>query len=135
MTGNHSTLPKLPLRLSPLQILGLLAPEEGDWARLRALQYAQLHRAALTRAIAHALAVLLTLSIFIGKVPLWLLGGWVVAVGAAVWNSTRVDRSLADIDRRSMARHEFNRHAVAVAARAAPWGVALAAFVPFSSHA
>jgi diguanylate cyclase (GGDEF)-like protein/PAS domain S-box-containing protein len=135
VTGNHSTLPKLPLRLSPLQILGVRDPEEGDWARLRALQYAELHKVTLTRWIAHALAALLTVSIFIGKAPLWLLAGWVLAVGAAVWNATRIDRSLADIDRRSMARHEFSRQAMGVAACAAAWAVALAAFVPFASHA
>ena len=44
VTGNHSDLPKLPLRLTSLQILGLQDPPEGDWARLRALQYAQLHK-------------------------------------------------------------------------------------------
>ena len=37
VTGNHSDLPALPLRLSPLQVLGLRNPDEGDWARLRAL--------------------------------------------------------------------------------------------------
>ena len=31
MTGNHSHLPSLPLRLSALQILGLRNPAEGDW--------------------------------------------------------------------------------------------------------
>src|SRR5688500_14170968 len=134
VTGNHSTLPKLPLRLSPLQILGVRDPEEGDWARLRALQYGHLHKVVLTRAVAHALAALLTVSIFIGKVPLWLLGAWLVAVAAAVWNATRIDRSLADIDRRSMRRHEFNRQALGVAACAVAWAVALAAFVPFASH-
>ena len=134
MTGNPSDLPKLPLRLSPLQILGLRDPAEGDWARLRALQYAQLHKVVLARGVAHALAALLTVSTFLGKVPLWLLGIWLVAVAAAVWNATRIDRSLADIDRRSMKRHEYNRQAAGVAACAVAWAVALAAFVPFASH-
>ena len=135
VTGNHSDLPKLPLRLSPLQILGVQDPVEGDWARLRALQYAHLHKVVLTRAVAHALAALLTVSIFLGKVPLWLLGIWVVAVAAAVWNATRIDRGLADIDRRSMTRHEYNRQAMGVAACAVAWAVALAAFVPFAAPA
>lgn len=135
MTGNHSTLPKLPLRLSPLQILGVRNPDEGDWAHLRALQYAQLHGVALTRSIAHALAALLTVSMFVGKAPWWLLGPWVLALGAAVWNATRIDRSLADIDRRSMTRREFNRQAIGVAGCAAVWAIALAGFVPFASHA
>ena len=56
VTGNHSDLPKLPLRLSPLQILGLQDPDEGDWGRLRALQHGKLHQVVLTRAVAHAVA-------------------------------------------------------------------------------
>jgi len=38
VTGNHTDLPALPLRLSPLQIIGLKDPGQGDWGRLRALQ-------------------------------------------------------------------------------------------------
>ena len=52
MPGNNSDLPKLPLRLSVLQIIGLKDPDEGNWSRLRALQYAQLHKVQLTRGIA-----------------------------------------------------------------------------------
>ena len=69
VTGNHSDLPKLPLRLSPLQILGLQDPDEGDWGRLRALQHGKLHQVVLTRAVAHAVAALLTVSVFIGRKP------------------------------------------------------------------
>src|SRR5690606_24104456 len=101
VTGNHSNLPKLPLRLSPLQILGLRDPDEGDWGRLRALQYAQLHKASLTRIMAHALAALLTVSIFGDKAPFWLLCAWLTALALAVGNATRIDRSLAAEERSS----------------------------------
>ena len=134
VTGNHSDLPKLPLKLSALQILGLQDPVEGDWARLRALQYSQLHKIVLTRSMAHGLAAVLTVSIFAGQIPLWALGAWLAALGAAVWNSTRIDRGLADIDRRSMTRLEFKRQALGVGAVAAVWAVALAGFVPFATH-
>ncbi len=135
MTGNHSDLPALPLRLSALQILGLKDPPEGGWARLRALQYAQLHRLGLTRAISHGLAALVTLGLYLGKVPLWLLAGWLVGTTAAVWNATRIDRSLADIDRRSMTRFEFKRQALGICGCALTWAVALVAFVPFGTPA
>ena len=134
MTGNHSDLPKLPLRLSPLQILGLRDPDEGDWGRLRALQYAQLHRGGLTRMVSHGLATLITVSVFLGKVPLWLLGPWVAAALAAMLNATRIDRSLADIDRRSMTRFEFKRQATGMIACAVVWAVALVTFVPFATE-
>ena len=79
MTGSHSALPALPLRLTPLQILGLRNPSEGDWAQLRALQYSQLHKASLTRVVAHGLALLITISVYHGKVPVLLLGAWLAA--------------------------------------------------------
>lgn len=104
MTGNHSNLPKLPLRLSPLQILGLCDPEEGDWGRLRALQYAQLHGTSLTRLLAHALAASLTVVLFVDKAPLWLLVTWLAGLTLAVGHATRIDRSLARGDQSSMSR-------------------------------
>ena len=134
MTGDHTDLPKLPLRLSPLQIIGLKDPDEGSWARLRALQYAQLHKVQLTRGIAHALAAIITVSIFVGKVPIVLLAAWAVVVAGAVLNATRIDRGLADIDRRSMTRHEFKRQAFGVTANALCWAFALIAFVPYGSQ-
>ena len=68
VTGNHSDLPKLPLRLTALQILGLRDPCEGDWARVRSLQYARLDRGALTRMASHGLATLITVTMFAGTV-------------------------------------------------------------------
>ena len=64
VTGNHSDLPKLPLRLSPLQILGLQDPDECDWARLRGLQYAEIHTVALMRIASQALAGLIAVTLF-----------------------------------------------------------------------
>jgi diguanylate cyclase (GGDEF)-like protein/PAS domain S-box-containing protein len=134
VTANHSDLPVLPLSLSALQILGLRDPAEGDWARLRALQYAQLHRMGLTRAISHGLAALITISLFLGKVPVWLLAAWFLVAVAAVWNATRIDNGLADIDRRSMTRREFKRQALGAAGCALPWAIALILFVPYGSQ-
>ena len=133
MTGNHSDLPKLPLRLTALQVLGLRDPEEGDWARLRALQYSQLHKVMLTRAVAHALSVLVTIGLFAGQVPVWLLGTWAFAVMAALLNATRIDRTLFDIDRRQMSRLEYRHQTLGVSALAVCWAAALVAFVPYAT--
>ncbi len=134
MPGNHSNLPKLPLRLSPLQILGLQEPAEGDWGRLRALQYAQLHRTSLTRLLAHALAALLTVALFADKVPLWLLGAWLAGLALTVGHATRIDRSLAHSDPSSMSRVDYRRQARGVAGCALAWAFAIGAFVPFASN-
>jgi diguanylate cyclase (GGDEF)-like protein/PAS domain S-box-containing protein len=134
VTGPNSDLPKLPLRLPALQIVGLRNPDEGDWARLRALQYGQLHRVALKRGICHALAAIVTVGTFCVQVPFWLLGAWLIAVTAAVTNSIRIDRGLADIDRRLMSRREYKRQALGIVHIAMAWAAALILFVPYGSE-
>jgi len=135
VNGPHSELPKLPLRLTALQIIGLGKPDEGDWARLRALQYSQLHRVALTRGICHALAAIITVGTFSTLVPGWLLAGWLLAASGALINSVRTDRSLADIDRRLMSGREYRRQSVGIALCALVWAAALVLFVPYGSEA
>ena len=130
VAGNHSDLPSLPLRLTPLQIIGLRDPEEGGWSRLRTLQYSGLHRMCFTRAVAHALAALITIGLFAGKVPPLELGAWLLALAVALANSIRIDRSLADIGRRSMTRQDFRRQALGVTGCAVLWALALVLFVP-----
>lgn len=131
MTGTSSDLPSLPLRISSLQIIGFKDPDEGSWSRLRALQYGHLYKFALTRILSHTIGVVFAGSVVLGKVPLVLFCVWALAVLLAVWNATRVERDLADIDRRSMTRHEFRRQAQGVAGCALVWALALALFVPY----
>ena len=95
MTDAHSNLPQLPLELPLLALIGLRDPEEGDWAALRAIQYAQIYRLSRSRALAHAMGVIITVGLFIGKVPVLLIAPWVLAVVVALWNSMRIDRGLA----------------------------------------
>ncbi|HLV06988.1 MAG TPA: EAL domain-containing protein [Croceibacterium sp.] len=135
MTGNTSDLPKLPLRLTPLQILGLRNPDEGEWAGVRGLQYAKLSKVTHTRAIAHTLGALLTVSLYAEAAPAWLLGGWLAALAAAVWLAARIDRGLANVDRRPMTREEYRRQALGVAGCGAVWAAALVGFVPYASAA
>jgi diguanylate cyclase (GGDEF)-like protein/PAS domain S-box-containing protein len=118
-----------------LELLGLKGPADGDWARVRALQYGQLHKTVLIRTVAHALAAAVTVSVFVSKVPVWLLGLWLVAAVAATWNSVRIDRSLADIDRRAMTKHEFRRQALGVAGSALVWAAAMILFPPYGGQA
>ncbi|MBT2134393.1 EAL domain-containing protein [Croceibacterium sp. LX-88] len=118
-----------------MELLGLKGPADGDWARVRALQYGQLHKTVLIRTVAHALAAAVTVSVFVSKVPVWLFGLWLVAAVAATWNSVRIDRSLADIDRRAMTKHEFRRQALGVAGSALVWAAAMILFPPYGGQA
>ncbi|MEO6387743.1 MAG: EAL domain-containing protein [Croceibacterium sp.] len=134
MTSSHSNLPTLPLRLSALQILGVKNPSEGHWTRLRALQYTHLHQISLTRTAMHLIAAVLAAGAYFGKVPGWMLGLWLVALVAALVNTARMDRALADVDRRPMTREEFKRQAVGVGFCALVWAAALVLFVPYGSR-
>ncbi len=135
MTGEHSSLPTLPLRLSALQILGLRDPPDGDWSRLRALQYSEIRKVCLSRIVSHSLAATMAVLLFADSVPGWVLGTWILLLVAAVWNTTRIDRSFVDIDRRSVTRQEYNRQLLGVVGTAVVWSFALAVFVPMGSRA
>ena len=135
MSNKHSGLPTLPLKLSAMQVVGLRDPDEGDWSRLRTLQYAELHNVSLIRICAHGAAASLAVFLFYQVVPTLFLGGWLLGVIAAVWNVSRLDHKMADINRRGVQRSDFNRHALAVAGCALPWCVALLFFVPLATPA
>ena len=104
MTASHSDLPQLPLDLPLLALVGLRDPDQGDWARLRAFQYARIHKLSLSRAIAHALSAVITFGVFFGDVPLIGLALWAAVIVATQWHLVRLDHSLADVERRAMTR-------------------------------
>ena len=135
VTDSNPDLPQLPLELSLGELIGFREPQQGSWARIRALQYAALHKLALSRAIGHAMATLIALGMYLGKVPIYLLVGWAGLVMAGQWNASLIDRRLADVDRRSMTRREFSRHALGVAGAAVPWAIALLVFPFFGGPA
>ena len=132
---NHSGLPSLPLRLSALQVIGLTKPVEGDWARLRAIQYSEIGKLSTTKFAGHCIGALLVMALFVGEVPNKLLALWAVGLGLAVANVTRIERSLIDLPRRLMTRDEYTKQAVAVAAMAVLWSTPLLAFVPAGNAA
>ncbi|MGX7895855.1 putative bifunctional diguanylate cyclase/phosphodiesterase [Tsuneonella sp. HG222] len=107
------------------ELIGLKDPAQANWAHIRALQYASLHRLARSRAIVHAMAAIVMVGLYFGKAPLWLLLPLLPLIGLAQWNASRIDCSLADIDRRTMTRYEFKRQAQGVAGSAGAWAAAL----------
>ncbi len=115
-------------------MIGLTHPGEGNWARLRALQYARLESMSATRFLAHAIALFLTFSIFYHEVPNYLLAGWVLALVGALWHASRVDNGLRDVDRRAMTRREYFDHALSVALVGGVWALPCFLFVPFGTQ-
>ncbi|GAA0282798.1 EAL domain-containing protein [Alteraurantiacibacter aestuarii] len=110
------------------QIIGLSDPAEGDWARVRALQYRDLHRSTLIRVVGHCIAALVCWKMYEGDVNSLLLGAWLVALGLSLANVIRIDNSLADIDSRRMTRSEFVRQAIGMSALATVWSIPLLGF-------
>ena len=130
MSDGHSDLPKLPLRLSATQVLGLKDTKDGDWSRLRSLQYASLYKEALARAVANAGAVLVAISIYSTHVHGVLLFLWSLAQLLVMLILVRIDRKFASLDGRPMRYSEFCGHLLTIGALAALWGFALLDFVP-----
>ena len=133
MSDKHSGLPNLPLQLNALQVIGLRDPGEGDWARLRTLQYSELHKVSLTRLAAHGLAAMLAVTLYADVIAPWFLGLWLLSVVVAVWNVTRIDKSFIDVEKRGLERGEYTRQAFAVGGCTLPWLAALIFFVPLGS--
>ncbi|CAM4011281.1 Cyclic di-GMP phosphodiesterase Gmr [Novosphingobium lubricantis] len=130
---SHTEIPlgPAPADLPVRAILGLDDPIEGDWGRLRGLQFSSVARLAVVRAVVHAVAAMLAVHLFIGHVHFALLAGWLVTAGAAVFSATRFERSLATADRRRVSRQETRRQALGALSVALPWAVPMMALALF----
>ncbi len=118
----------LPRVLPTLAVLGLSNPEDGDWARLRGLQYSSLARVSMSRLLAHAIAAVATVQIYFHTINTLALCGWLVALVGTLYYGARFDRSLGDADRRRMTREELNSQSISAAITAVVWMVPMAIF-------
>ncbi|WP_337192901.1 putative bifunctional diguanylate cyclase/phosphodiesterase [Alteraurantiacibacter buctensis] len=134
MTQNFSLLPSLPLNLGAKEIIGLKDPVEGDWARLRSLQYRDLHRHAMLRVAGHSMAAAIAVSLLHDDNPWWLLAAWLVLVALAVFNTVKIEHRLSNIDSRVMTRSEFTGHARAIAMMAALWSLPMLGLFTFGDE-
>lgn len=131
MEKRSQTPQALPKELPVLAVLGFSEPAEGDWARLRGLQYSCLGRGRPARIATQAAAVVATVAVLFGHMHPAAIGGWVVAVCAVLLWGTKVESGLADADRRRLTTAEIRRHAMTMVARAVVWAVPVCAFGPF----
>ncbi|HEY0959082.1 MAG TPA: EAL domain-containing protein [Novosphingobium sp.] len=126
MTDGLSNSPALPTELPVLAVLGLTDPGEGDWARLRGIQYSSLPRATLTRLIAQAMAALATASLFFASTNFLFILGWLTLLGATLHYSSKIAAPLIDADRRRMSREEVKRLTQSAILNALVWVVPVA---------
>ena len=123
-------MPKLPLRLNALQIIGLREPDGAEWARLRALQYSEMHRVSLMRVAAHGIAALILVKVYSGLIPMWLMLGWLVLLAGTKAHSVLVDVQLAEARSRTFTREEYWRQAKSVVYYSLVWAIPLLAMPP-----
>ncbi len=118
-----------------MAVLGLRDPADGDWARLRGLQYSSLAKVTHVRILTHCVAALGVIRLYAGVVHVALLSGWLLLLGASLWHGRRIDQALGDADRRRMSRDEVRRQWIGSIVTALIWVVPIAAFAPFGSSA
>ncbi len=126
MNHRESATASLPKELPILAVLGLSDPSNGDWARLRGLQYSCLPRAMVSRLLAQGTAALAAAGLLFHHINTPAIAAWLVALTASLLYGTRIDHSLADADRRRMSRAEVNRQTLSSIANAAIWAIPIA---------
>ena len=134
MQPNTSTALSFPSDLSIRAVLGLTDPDNGDWARLRGLQYSGLARVVKQRILAHVVAALATIAIFHQGINLVVLGCWLVCLAGTLFYGAKFDQSLGDVDRRRMSRAEFNQHTLSSVINALIWTVPISFFAYYTGQ-
>jgi diguanylate cyclase (GGDEF)-like protein/PAS domain S-box-containing protein len=107
------------------QVIGLDAPERGDFARLHGRQYSTVAQRAGTRIALHIFAALVVGWMCRGAIPGMVLGIWGAALTCAVVYSYCLDRRLGDADERTFTMEELHRHARASAVKGSVWSLGL----------
>ena len=113
-----------------MAVLGLSSPAEGDWARLRGLQYSSLAKVTVARLLAHVIGALVVIHAYLHAVEPVALFGWAVALVATLYYGARFDNSLGDSDRRRVGRAEINSHALSSIVTGLVWVVPIVLFAP-----
>ena len=116
-----------------MAVLGLTDPAEGDWVRLRGLQYSSLTRNTVARVLAHGIASLGVLRLYFETIHPAALVAWLAALAASLFYGAKIDKALGDADRRRISKDEVNRQTLSSIGNALVWVVPMAAFAPFGA--
>ncbi|MGF7153043.1 putative bifunctional diguanylate cyclase/phosphodiesterase [Novosphingobium gossypii] len=112
-------------------MLGISDPGDGDWVRLRAMQYATLRHALVTRLGTQAAGALAAGMLLLGRIHPMAILSWIAAVAATQWYACRLDRRLTRADHGRITSVEVRRHALGPLLNALVWALPLWAFGPF----
>ena len=130
MKPDHSFSAHVAEEPSLRAVLGLSAPENGEWMRVHGAQYAVAkHRWMVRLALALAGIALAWVTLSPSISVLW-LALWTVGMGgvtaASVWN----DMALKDADQRPFVRRDIHIYSLATAAKGAGWAAMMILFIP-----
>ena len=106
-------------------------PADGDWGRLRRLQFGGLTRLTLGRMLAHAIAALLMMRVLRASVGTLLGLGWLCLLVAAVVASVMLDRRLCPANQRRVGVRQIRVQALGSAGLACIWALPIVAFAPW----
>lgn len=125
---NQNAQLQLPKDLPLLAVLGIRDPQQGDWPRLRGLQYSSLAKNTVARLLAHGLTAMAVAGLLVGTVHFAFLVAWLIALSATLYRASRYDKLLVDADKRRIGRNEVNEQAIISIATALVWIVPVAVF-------
>ena len=118
-----------------MAVLGLADPADGDWGRLRGLQYSSLARVSQVRVVAHVFAAIGAALVYYGSVHVAALIGWFATLCGSLYYGVMIDKALFDVDQRRIGRDEVNKQTFSAIGNALVWIVPMAAFAPFGDPA
>ena len=74
-----------------MAVLGLADPADGDWGRLRGLQYSSLARVSQVRVVAHVFAAIAAALVYYGSVHVAALIGWFATLCGSLYYGVMID--------------------------------------------
>ncbi|SLJ87213.1 diguanylate cyclase/phosphodiesterase with PAS/PAC sensor(s) [Novosphingobium mathurense] len=123
MNTHTSTYCTLPRELPVLAVLGLSDPDDGDWSRLRGIQYSCLGHSTFARVTTQISAMLATAALVFGQVPMAAVAIWIAVACLTLWRGVRIDRTLIDADKRRISRDEVHAQMISSILNGLAWSV------------
>ncbi|MDC0887035.1 diguanylate cyclase, partial [Altererythrobacter sp.] len=135
MSENQSEALSLPAKLPLLAILGLREPEDANWSRLRALQYAKVAKHTKLRAFSHAICAGFAVWASFDVLSQPAIFAWLAALVAALFYFTSQDWLLRRADGRTLSLQAAHRHTTGTAVVALVWCAPMVLHLIFGSSA
>ncbi|GFM29775.1 PAS/PAC sensor-containing diguanylate cyclase/phosphodiesterase [Novosphingobium sp. PY1] len=106
-----------------MAVLGLSDPDDGDWSRLRGIQYSCLGHSTFARVTTQISAMLATAALVFGQVPMAAVAVWIAVACVTLWRGVRIDRTLIDADKRRISRDEVHAQMISSILNGLAWSV------------